>query len=493
MSRRQALIATTNGGCVTLAEMVPCPPADLVAEVAGALARGGRLCGWFGVRAAMGVELVAVVALDRDGVLLVGRSLPTRAAFPALTARQAQAHLFEREILEQHGLEPQGHPWLKPVRSGSERGPGTTHFFRVDGAEIHEVAVGPVHAGIIEPGHFRFQCHGEEVLHLEIALGYQHRGVEAALVGGPHKATLVQMEAVAGDATIAHATAFATVMEALGGTEAPPRARWLRAVALELERLANHAGDLGALAGDVAYLPTAAACGRIRGELLNLTALACGNRFGRRLVRPGGCRRDLEDERRERLADGLRRAVADTMKAGGWLWASHSARSRFEGIGVVTGAEAEEFGLVGVAARASGLARDVRHDHPAGWYRSAQLPVAVCPAGDVYSRGRVRWLELQHSAAFILDQLAAAPEGPVASDPAPPRPDRLAVSLVESWRGEVCHVGLTDGRGRFLAYKIVDPSFHNWSGLALAMRGQAVADFPICNKSFNLSYCGHDL
>lgn len=493
MSRRQALVGTVNGGCVPLAEMVPCPPADLVGEVTGELARGGRLCAWFGVRSADGVSLVAVVAHDRDGVLLVGRSLPTRAAFPALTARHAQAHLFEREIHEQHGFEPQGHPWLKPVRSGSDRGPGTAHFFRVDGAEVHEVAVGPVHAGIIEPGHFRFQCHGEEVLHLEIALGYQHRGVEAALVGGPHKATLVQMETVAGDATIAHATAFATVMEALGGTEAPPRAHWLRAVALELERLANHAGDIGALAGDVAYLPTAAACGRIRGEFLNLTALVCGNRFGRRLVRPGGCRHDLEDERRGRLADGLALAVADTMKASDWLWASHSARSRFEGVGVVTGSEAGELGLVGVAARASGLARDVRRDHPAGWYRSAQLPVEVGTAGDVYSRCRVRWLELQGSAAFIRDQLAAAPAGPVAADPEPPRPDRLAVSLVESWRGEACHVGITDGSGCFLAYKIVDPSFHNWSGLALAMRGQAIADFPICNKSFNLSYCGHDL
>jgi Ni,Fe-hydrogenase III large subunit len=257
--------------------------------------------------------------------------------------------------------------------------------------------------------------------------------------------------------------------------------------------MANHTGDLGALAGDVAYLPTAAACGRIRGDLLNLTALVCGNRFGRRLVRPGGCRYDLEDPRRSRLAESLARATDEAMEACEWLWASHSARSRFDGIGTVTEDQARQIGLVGVAARASGLKLDVRRDHPAGWYRSTQVPVAVCPAGDVFSRARVRWLELQSSAACIQELLAAPPRGPVIADPSSPRPDRLALALVEGWRGEVCHVALTDRNGCFLAYKIVDPSFHNWTGLALAMRRQAIADFPVCNKSFNLSYCGFDL
>ena len=166
-----------------------------------------------------------------------------------------QAHLFEREVWEQHGLVPEGHPWLKPVRRDHGAGPAVGDFFQVEGREIHEVAVGPVHAGIIEPGHFRFQCAGEEVLHLEIALGYQHRGVEEALAGGPHRATMSQMETVAGDSTIAHATAHALVLESLAGVEAPLRAQWLRAIALELERLANHTGDLGALANDVAFLP----------------------------------------------------------------------------------------------------------------------------------------------------------------------------------------------------------------------------------------------
>jgi Ni,Fe-hydrogenase III large subunit len=355
------------------------------------------------------------------------------------------------------------------------------------------VAVGPVHAGIIEPGHFRFQCAGETVLHLEIALGYQHRGVEEALAGGPHRVTLSQMETVSGDSTLAHATAHAMVLESLAGVEAPLRAQWLRALALELERLANHTGDLGALANDVAFLPTSAACGRIRGDFLNLTALICGNRFGRGLIRPGGCRHDLEPGRAAELLERLRIAVAEADQAAVWLWDASSARARFEGIGTVSDEQAAEIGLVGPAARACGLVRDVRFDHPAGWHRFAQLPVAVWPGGDVFARARVRWLELQRSGRFLEEQIAAPPDGPLRVEVGTVAPESLAVALVEGWRGETCHVALTDGTGRFRRYKIVDPSFHNWTGLALALRGQAISDFPICNKSFNLSYCGFDL
>jgi Ni,Fe-hydrogenase III large subunit len=373
-------------------------------------------------------------------------------------------------------------------------------FFQVEGGEIHEVAVGPVHAGVIEPGHFRFQCAGEEVLHLEIALGYQHRGAEEALPGGPHRATMAQMETVAGDTTIAHATAYASVMEALAGIEAPLRAQWLRAVALELERLANHAGDLGALANDVAFLPTSAACGKIRGDFLNLTALICGNRFGRGLVRPGGCRQDVDSRLIEMLRERLRPAMAEVEEASAWMWDASSVRARFEATGTVLREKAMELGLVGPAARACGIVRDVRFDHPCGWHRLAQLPVAVWPGGDVFARARVRWLEAQRSGHFLDEQLAAVPESPFrrqsigsGSEIGPLAPDTIAVALVEGWRGEVCHVALTGRDGRFRRYKIIDPSFHNWIGLALALRGQAISDFPLCNKSFNLSYCGFDL
>ncbi len=490
-SRSFALLA--NAAAVPWADLPEWPAAELVSQTAAALDRGARLCAWFGLPDDGAVRLVALLAFDADNTLAAARSIPMAGGYPALTASHPQAHLFEREVWEQCGLRPEGHPWLKPVRRTAGAAPASGPFFRVEGPEIHEVAVGPVHAGIIEPGHFRFQCAGEEVLHLEIALGYQHRGVERALSGGPHRATLSQIEAVSGDATIAHATAHAAVREALGGGEAPLRAQWLRAIALELERLANHTGDLGALANDVAFLPTAAANGKIRGDFLNLTALICGNRFGRGLVRPGGCGHDLEPERLARLVRNLGAAWSEAERASAWLWDSASVRSRFEGTGVLFTRQAADLGLVGPAARACGLVRDVRCDHPAGWHRLAQAPVAVWPSGDVFARARVRWLEMQHSFRCLQAPLAAPPDGQIRGEPGAAAPDALAAALVEGWRGEVCHVALTDAAGRFRRYKIVDPSFHNWTGLALAMRGQAISDFPLCNKSFSLSYCGVDL
>jgi len=493
MISASGLSIIANGEAIPWAEVPERSAAALVEATAGELGCGGRLCAWFGVPGADGVHLVAVVAFDTDGVLAVGRSAPVLRSYPALTPLATQAHLFEREVMEQHGIVPEGHPWLKPVRHSVGDPRGDAGFYKVGGGEIHEVAVGPVHAGVIEPGHFRFQCDGEEVLHLEIALGYQHRGVEEVLIGGPHRATPYLMETLAGDTTIGHATAYAMALEGLAGDEAPLRAQWLRAIALELERLANHTGDLGALAGDVAYQPTAAACGRIRGEFLNMTAAICGNRFGRGLVRPAGCGFDLEPGRAGAMIESLGTALADAEEVGGWLWDSGSVRSRFEGTGVVPLETAAEIGLVGPAARASGLVRDVRFDHPAGWHRFAQQPVAIWPGGDVFSRARVRWLEVRRSGAFVEEQAAAPPDDRIESRLGPLRPDTLAVSLVEGWRGEICHVAITGPTGQFRRYKVVDPSFHNWPALALAMRGQSISDFPLCNKSFNLSYCGLDL
>jgi Ni,Fe-hydrogenase III large subunit len=493
MNAAREFLWLANGASVPWADVPEWPAPEFVAVTAAELARGGRLCAWFAVPGQSGPRLAAVIAFDADNTLAVGRSAPVAKAYPSLTLRHPQAHLFEREVWEQHGLEPEGHPWLKPVRRQNGDHPAVGRFFEVAGGEIHEVSVGPVHAGIIEPGHFRFQCQGEEVLHLEIALGYQHRGVEESLPGGPHRATLSQMETVAGDTTIGHATAYATVLEALAGAEAPLRAQWLRAMALELERLANHTGDLGALAGDVAFLTTASACGKLRGDFLNLTALICGNRFGRGLVRPGGCAQDLDPARAAQLLKRLQAALADVAEATDWLWDANSVRARFELTGTVSNRQADEIGLVGVAARASGLVREVRFDHPAGWHRFAQMPVSTWPDGDVFARARVRWLEIRRAGRFLGEQLAAPPEGGIDDAVGKPAPDTLAVALVEGWRGEICHVALTDGGGKFRRYKIVDPSFHNWPGLALALRRQAISDFPICNKSFSLSYCGFDL
>jgi len=493
MSAAPEIFSLTNGSTLPWSELPEWPVDTLVATVATEIRRGGRLSAWFGVPEGDATRLVAILAYDADNLLGAARSQPIRGSYPALTAACPQGHLFEREVFEQHGLRPEGHPWLKPVRQWPATGPATGDFFQVSGSEVHEVAVGPVHAGIIEPGHFRFQCDGEEVMHLEIALGYQHRGVEEMLRGGPHPATLAQIETVAGDSSIAHTTTHAMLLETLAGGEAPLRAQWLRAVALELERLANHTGDLGALANDVAFLPTSSVCGRVRGDFLNLTALICGNRFGRGLVNPGGCRQDLEPERAKRLLAGLEVALTDVNQAAAWLWDASSVRARFEEVGTVTSEQAAEIGLVGPAARACGLVRDVRYDHPAGWHRFAQAPVSVWPGGDVFARARVRALEIQHAGKFIAEQLATPPEGPIRGGLAPLQPDTLGVALVEGWRGEICHVALTDDRGRLRRYKIVDSSFHNWTGLALALRGQQISDFPICNKSFNLSYCGFDL
>jgi Ni,Fe-hydrogenase III large subunit len=355
------------------------------------------------------------------------------------------------------------------------------------------VAVGPVHAGVIEPGHFRFQCFGETVFHLEISLGYQHRGVERALVGGPDRRTVHLLETAAGDTTVGHATALAMNLEALSGTEAPPRAAAIRAIALELERLACHTGDLGALADDVGYLPTASFCGRLRGEYLNATAAICGSRFGRALVRAGGVQFDIEAERAERMARAIETAVRETVSATDLLWDSPSVQARFEGTGPVSRETAVALGLVGPAARACGVDEDVRRNFPAGFHQGRSTALVAGESGDVNARARVRAEEIRASGAFVVEQLRALPDGALKNTTGGLAPRSLAVSMVEGWRGRCTQVAITDEAGRFARYKVVDPSFHNWIGLAVSLRNQQISDFPLCNKSFNLSYCGHDL
>jgi Ni,Fe-hydrogenase III large subunit len=507
MAGRDSLILY-NGSSAALASVPLLGIAELRHAVIGGVNRGGRLAAMMGMPTPDGqVRLFAVVADGTRGSLKACATLVDR-EYPALTPDCPAAHWFEREIAEQCGVRPQGHPWLKPIRFHRSYRPGhdawgrspsdpiepcVTDYFAMQGEEVHEVAVGPVHAGIIEPGHFRFQCHGEDVYHLEISLGYQHRGVERALKGGPGPRTIHYAETLAGDTSVGHATACSELLETLSETRVPARAQVIRGVALELERLANHTGDLGALAGDVGFLPTASYCGRIRGDFLNMTALICGSRFGRGLVRPGGVAFDIENGRLAQLLERIEAARRDVTEAVDLLWETPSVLGRFQETGIVSRETAIDLGLVGVAARACGLERDVRQEFPTGIYRLAHIPVSMAEAGDVFARAFVRWLEIQRSLAFVQDQLRSLPTGEIRGQLKPLAASRIAVSLVEGWRGEICHVALTDDAGRLAAYKIVDPSFHNWIGLAMALRDQQISDFPLCNKSFNLSYCGHDL
>jgi len=485
---------TSNGERIALQAVPRLSMQDFRNVVIESVRDGARIAALFGQRSQneRTVRLFAVLADGNAGMLSLS-STDVAEKYPSLTRECPQAHWFEREIAEQYGVIPQAHPWLKPIRFHSLTTPGATNFFHVAGEEIHEVAVGPVHAGVIEPGHFRFQCHGEDVLHLEIALGYQHRGVERALVGGPNKRTIHYIETLAGDTTIGHATAYCQVVEALANCQPPARAQALRGIALELERLANHAGDLGALAGDVGYLPTASYCGRIRGDFLNMTALLCGSRFGRGFIRPGAVGFDVDDTRVAQLLEGIEQALHDVTVATNLLWSTSSVRARFENAGTISRKTCNDLGLVGPVARACGMERDVRQEFPFGIYRFFQVPVSTFQTGDVFARAYVRWLEIQRSVNFIRDQLKTLPPGSVRAETKSLAANAVVVSLVEGWRGEICHVAMTDEQGKFSRYKIVDPSFHNWMGLAMAMRDQQISNFPLCNKSFNLSYCGHDL
>jgi len=504
---KQSLPSFRNAAGFRVEDVPVVEPGALRRAAVDACLAGDRIVALLGLPDAGGLEVLLVLADDAAVALRVLRTrVAAGSALPSLASELPQAQAFERELHEQHGALIVGHPALEPLRqhpgvAGGSNGAGGSEahrFFQVKGASVHEVAVGPVHAGIIEPGHFRFQCHGEEVLSLEIRLGYQHRGAEALLLESSPARRLVIAESIAGDTAVGHALAYCTAMESLAGAEAPVAAAAIRGILLELERVANHIGDLGALAGDVAYLPAASYFGRLRGNFLNLLMELSGNRYGRGLLLPGGVRRGLDDSTRAAFLDRIARDEAELEAVADLMFDAASVLARFERTGFVSEATARELGLVGVVARASGVARDVRHDHPAGVFVSAELPVAVAKTGDVMARALVRRLEVRRSLAFVKQQLRALPARALATralatEVGAAAPGRMVVALVEGWRGEIAHVAVTDARGHLRAYKIVDPSFHNWFGLGVALRNNPISDFPLCNKSFNLSYAGHDL
>jgi Ni,Fe-hydrogenase III large subunit len=404
---------------------------------------------------------------------------------------------------ENFGVKFDGHPWLKPLRYAHDRFEQSMRienypFYEIESEELHEVGVGPIHAGVIEPGHFRFICNGEKVLHLEIQLGYQHRGIEKLFVEKNESLQrCILSESIAGDTTIGHALTHSQLIEALAGMEVSETLQIERCIALEMERLAVHIGDTAALCGDVAYQLGQVVCEALRTSIINTTQLWCGNRFGKGLVRPGGSNYPLTSE----VADEMLRVLRDTDKRLGEIcdriYSLPSLLARFEDIGIVSRQQALSLGTVGMAARSCGIPRDVRKTHPFQFYKSFPVRPITCETGDVFARSMLRNLEARESVKIISELIAILRQKN--TDSRKPvydynlKPHSFALSMVEGWRGEICHLAMTDPKGNINHYKVKDPSLHNWMALALAVRNQEISDFPVCNKSFNLSYCGNDL
>lgn len=462
----------------------------------------GHCLAYFADRAGDGrLGLYAVLADDAShGLELLAARVGEGDTLMSMTAERPEMHAFERGIHEAYGVAYAGHPWLKPLRYAHDRVAGGDiydyPFFDIQSEEFHRVGVGPIHAGIIEPGHFRFICEGEKIHHLEIQLGWQHRGVESLMLakgGLLQRATIA--EGIAGDTVVGHATAFALMYEALAGVEVDPRLAYDRTVALEHERIAVHTGDLSAICTDIAYQLGNAVFGRLRTPMINFFQKWCGSRFAKSLVRPGYTNFPFTGALAEEWLRTVEAFEPDFKEMAAQMFDLPSVLSRIERTGTVGMDLAVRLGLEGMAAKASGLPRDVRASHPCLLYGGMGLKPVTLRSGDVYARARVRYEEVLQSIGNIRALVGNRPQGdvrerrPVASL----RGGRMCVSLVEGWRGVCVHVGRTDADGRLDLYRVVDPSVHNWMGLAMAVRGNGISDFPICNKSFDLSYCGHDL
>ncbi len=484
-------LLTKNNKRVNLLDIPTREISQLRSEI---ISQGKRPVGFFGKDWGNGsTKLFVILADDLNGDLLISSAIfgPDEKSYESITQEVPAFHIFEREFYEQFGIEPLNHPWLKPVRKNQDK----YEFFDMKGEEVHQVAVGPIHAGVIEPGHFRFMCNGETVYHLEIMLGYQHRGVEDMMIKRPSNQLA---ESICGDSVIAYNTAYSQVMESLKGIEISEKAQLIRKAALEMERAAIQIGDMGAIAGDIAYAMGSAVFGVTRTLVINTMLEWSGSRFGRGLINVGGVNFDISEDEIKLTLKTLDKVAKDVDRMAKTMLKNSSVMSRLEKTGTVSYEKAKEIGLVGMAAKASGVPLDTRFDYPDKWMKVFNFEKKPFKGvGDVNSRFKLRYKEVKESLSMIrkiLNKLKDYKNEPVlVSSNNEMVKDSFVVSLVEGWRGEVVHIAMTDGNGNLSKYKIKDPSFNNWYGLALAVRNNGISDFPLCNKSFNLSYSGNDL
>ncbi len=431
--------------------------------------------------------------------------------FDSLAKDIYSASLFERQIKEMFGIEPVGNPdhrrlnlhdevWPRgqyPLRkdfvmNADLKAVGEYRFSRVEGEGVFEVPVGPVHAGIIGPGHFRFSSAGEPIINLEARLGFTHRGVEKLFEGRSALAEVRLSELVCGDSSFAHSLAFCMALEKVYACDIPERARLLRGIFLELERMYNHAHGISGIALDVGFSYPAAYASIIKEALLSLNEKLCANRYLKGINTCGGVLRDIASQEAGLLRNSLKMIGRDFVDLKRILDSNVSFMDRVDTTGVLKRKTAEDLGVVGLAARATGIPMDLRKDFP-GIYSQVRFKVVTEEGGDVLSRLRVRMREFEGSILLIEQFLnKLIPGDLICSLPVKNSPG-FGLGYAEAWRGQVLYWVKIDKDGLIQRCKIVDPSMHNWQGLCFAVLGDIIPDFPVCNKSFDLSYSGNDL
>jgi Ni,Fe-hydrogenase III large subunit/Ni,Fe-hydrogenase III component G len=428
---------------------------------------------------------------------------------PSLARFHYPASRFEREIRDLFGVMVTGHPDPRPLvkhgfwpdayyplrkdaRARAFSDDGQPFPFREVGGEgVYEIPVGPVHAGVIEPGHFRFSVMGETIIDMKSRLYFTHKGTEKLFEGRNPADGIELAERVSGDTSVGHGLAYSQAVEAAADVDVPLRARYLRVILLELERLYNHIADVGAIANDTGFAIAHAHCYRIREQLLRLNKQLTGSRLLRGVVCPGGLVRDLSIP--SDLSARVEAAVADFDQIVEICLKNTLLLDRLEGTGTLKPDVASDHGVLGYVARASGIDLDARRDHPFAAYPHLTFNVPVFPHGDVKDRVSVRVEEVHESVELIQQACRHVPSCGVRADLGRTDAFTPAFGIVEGWRGRIVHWIMTRDDGRLHRVKIVDPSFFNWPALSQALVGNIVPDFPLCNKSFNQSYSGNDL